>query len=46
MLFRSTLGDLHACLVSLKNQTYMNEIRVDEQTRMWAKVALERMFEV
>lgn len=42
----TTLGDLHACLVSLKNQTYMNEIRVDEQTRMWAKVALERMFEV
>jgi len=40
----TTLGDLRACLVSLKNQTYMNEIRVDEQTREWAKVALDRMF--
>ncbi len=42
----TTLQDLYKTLLSIKNKTYENEIFVDENTIKWAKVALERMFEI
>jgi quinolinate synthase len=42
----TTLEDLYNSLVSIKEKTYINEITVDEETRKYAKIALERMFEV
>ncbi|HFU75937.1 MAG TPA: quinolinate synthase NadA [Arcobacter sp.] len=42
----TTLEDLYNSLVSIKEKTYINEITVDEETRKYANIALERMFEV
>ncbi|MBE0495080.1 MAG: quinolinate synthase NadA [Campylobacterales bacterium] len=40
----TSLADLHETLLSIKNNTFANEIILPEETRKWAKVALERMF--
>lgn len=40
----TTLGDLHATLLSIKSKDYMNEIVIDEDTAKHARIALERMF--
>jgi quinolinate synthase len=40
----TTLGDVHASLLAIKNGTYENEIILPEETQAWAKIALERMF--
>ena len=42
----TTLGDLHEILLSIKDGTFKNEVNVDEETRRWSKIALERMFEI
>lgn len=42
----TTLEDLYNILKSIENETYENEIFVDEQVQKYAKIALERMFEV
>jgi len=39
----TTLEDLYLTLKSIDDGTPMNEIEVDEDTRVWAKVALDRM---
>jgi len=39
----TTIEDLHATLLSIKNKTYLNEIFVDENTSHYARLALERM---
>jgi quinolinate synthase len=42
----TTLEDLYNTLISIKNETYKNEIFVDKEVEKYAKIALERMFEV
>ncbi len=42
----TTLQDLYNTLLSVKEGTFHNEIHVDENTIKWAKIALERMFEI
>jgi len=42
----TTLEDLYNTLLSIKNETYENEIIVDEEVIKYSKLALERMFEV
>ncbi len=42
----TTLEDLYNTLKSIDDDTIMNEIQVDPEVAKWAKVALERMFEI
>ncbi len=42
----TTLEDLYNTLLSIKNKTYDNEITIDEDVAKYAKIALNRMFEV
>jgi len=42
----TTLEDLYNTLLSIKNKTYENEITIDEDVAKYAKIALNRMFEV
>ena len=42
----TTLEDLYNILKSIENKTYENEIFVDPEVQKYAKIALERMFEV
>ncbi len=42
----TTLEDLYNTLLSIKNKTYTNEIFVSDDTVKYARIALERMFEV
>lgn len=42
----TTLEDLYNALKSIEDGTYENEIIVDEETRKYANIALQRMFEV
>ncbi|MEA3513356.1 MAG: quinolinate synthase NadA [Campylobacterota bacterium] len=42
----TTLEDLYNTLISIKNKTYENEIIVDKEVEKYAKIALNRMFEV
>jgi quinolinate synthase len=42
----TTLKDLHDTLLSIKEDRIVTEIQVDPEVRKWAKVALERMFEI
>jgi len=42
----TTLEDLYNTLKSIENETYNNEIIVDDEVAKYAKIALERMFEV
>ncbi|MEA2017700.1 MAG: quinolinate synthase NadA [Campylobacterota bacterium] len=42
----TTLEDLYNALMSIKNETYDNEIIVPEDVVKYAKIALEKMFEV
>ena len=39
----TTLEDLYITLKSIENGEPLNEIEIDEETRKWAKVALDRM---
>ena len=42
----TTLEDLYNTLLSIKNNTYENEITVSDDVAKYAKIALEKMFEV
>ena len=44
----TTLEHVYNTLKSIKDNkiSELTEIKVDEKTRYWAKIALERMFEV
>lgn len=42
----TTLQDLYDTLISIKEETYINEISVDEDVIKYAQIALQRMFEV
>ena len=42
----TTLQDLYNTLLSIKNETFENEIIVDDDVVKYAKIALDRMFEV
>jgi len=42
----TTLEDLYNTLLSIKNETYTNEITVPDDVVKYARVALEKMFEV
>jgi len=42
----TTLEDLYNTLLSIKHKRYENEIIVDENVVKYAKIALERMFEI
>ena len=42
----TTLKDLYNTLKSIEDETYENEITIDEETRKYANIALERMFEI
>ncbi|MEA3553089.1 MAG: quinolinate synthase NadA [Campylobacterota bacterium] len=42
----TTLEDLYNTLISIKNKTYDNEIIVSDDVTKYAKIALEKMFEV
>jgi len=42
----TTVQDLYDTLKSIQEKRYKNEIKVDENVVKWARVALERMFEV
>jgi quinolinate synthase len=42
----TTLQDLYDTLLSIKEGSYKNEVTVDEDVRKYAKIALQRMFEV
>ena len=42
----TTLEDLYNTLLSIKNKSYENEIFVDKDVTKYAKLALERMFEI
>lgn len=42
----TTLADLHDTLLSIKEDRIVSEIQVDPEVRKWAKIALERMFEI
>jgi quinolinate synthase len=39
----TTLEDLYVTMKSIEDGNPINEIEVDEETRHWAKVALDRM---
>ena len=39
----TTLEDLYLTLKSIEDGEPINEIQVEEETRKWAKVALDRM---
>ncbi len=39
----TTLQDLYDALKSIEDKKPINEIEIDEETRVWAKVALDRM---
>jgi quinolinate synthase len=39
----TTLEDLYTALNSIEEGNPINEIKVDETTQKWAKIALERM---
>ena len=39
----TTLEDLYLTLKSIEDGEPINEIFIDEETRQWAKVALDRM---
>ncbi len=45
---RASLEHVYNTLKSIKDNkiSELTEIKVDEKTRYWAKIALERMFEV
>ena len=42
----TTLEDLYNTLISIKNETYDNEITISQDVEKYAKIALMRMFEV
>lgn len=42
----TTLEDVYQTLLSIKEERFENEITLDEQTRLWAHKALNRMFEL
>ena len=42
----TTLEDLYKVIKSIEKGEFINEIFVDENTIKWAKIALERMFEI
>ena len=42
----TTLEDLYNTLISIKNKTFDNEITVSDDVAKYAKIALEKMFEV
>lgn len=42
----TVLEDLYNTLLSIKNKTFENEIIVDEEVSKYAKMALDRMFEI
>ena len=42
----TTLEDLYNTLLSIKNETYTNEITVSDDVAKYAKIALEKMFTV
>ena len=42
----TVLEDLYNNLISIKNETYENEIIIEKDTEKYAKIALTRMFEV
>ena len=42
----TTLEDLYNALISIKNNTFDNEIIVDQDVEKYAKIALKKMFEV
>ena len=42
----TTLEDLYSVLKSIEEKNPINEIFVDDETIKWAKIALERMFEI
>ena len=42
----TTLEDVYNSLISIKNGEYNNEITIDEDVSKYAKMALDRMFEV
>lgn len=42
----TTLQDLYDCLKSIEDGKLINEVTVDEKTTKYAKIALERMFEI
>ncbi len=42
----TTLQDLYNTLKSIEEKNYLNEVLVDSHTSKWAKIALERMFEI
>jgi quinolinate synthase len=42
----TTLQDLYDTLISIKNKEFNNEIEVEDEVIKYAKIALERMFEV
>ncbi len=42
----TTLQDLYNTLVSIKEDKIVTEIQVDPDVRKWAKIALERMFQI
>ena len=42
----TTLEDLYKTLKSIEDGNPLNEVFLDEETSKWAKIALERMFEI
>ena len=42
----TTLQDLYNTLLSIKNGTFNNEITISADVEKYAKIALQRMFEV
>ncbi|AOO64080.1 quinolinate synthase NadA [Sulfurospirillum halorespirans] len=42
----TTLQDVYNVLLSIKEERFENEISISEETRKWAHVALNRMFEL
>jgi len=42
----TTLEDVYNTLKSIENETYENEIFIDDEVQEYAKIALERMFTV
>jgi quinolinate synthase len=42
----TTLQDVYDTLLSIKNNKITNEVKVDNEVVKYARVALERMFEV
>ena len=42
----TTLQDLYNTLKSIEEEKIVTEIQVDEEVAKWAKIALERMFDI